>query len=654
MKRIHRTQHATGLLLLMLLVASLGTGLPHVWAASGSVRLDARPDVLLADGHSTATIRAVVRDSAGLLVADGTLVRFTTTAGTITEVVPTSSGAARATLTSSSLPSVAEVSAYAESASASVKVQMVTSLADVSQAAPVVSVDGKYVAYSEGLRVLEAMDQAEARFEGLRIEANALQVDLASEYLRANGNVTVKGRDQTISGQRLLMNMRGLRLTLLGPRGRQVFQGRGLQELPSPQPAEAQGFDLADLSASEMLWTCDRATAVLGHKVQLRRATAYLIGARVLPLSFHEIRLDSGGADLQQYVGVGTEGLIVDLPYFVQLAPSGSTAFRLRHQYRSGFGWYSTEPGWQLDLERRYGVPGKAEGTINFGRITDRDWGMHWDHTHQFGPNTRLYTFFDYPAHRDVYGQVNFYKRLGFGSMTLNLSGNKLHNQSLARHTDVSLETHPIALSRTGVRLSLEGRLADSSGVHYEDFLGRRIEVPGDQSRELGLKLRPADLRLGKRTRVGSALSLREVWGSRSRDGLNVVGNANLSHGFGRGGHLSLNYSYNDFSGSQLFRSSGKHALSGTFSLGHGGRLRFTAFGMMGLDSPLRSVTTDLSYRLTSSWRLDFEQTMYRFRSFSDRDQQVGLARKLGDREVALFWSRNTHRFTLEVGASSF
>src|SRR5205823_603487 len=151
-------------------------------------------------------------------------------------------------------------------------------------------------------------------------------------------------------------------------------------------------------------------------------------------------------------------------------------------------------------------------------------------------------------------------------------------------------------------------------------------EVPGDQSREFGLKLRPTDLKLDKNTRVGSAISLREIWGSRDRDGLNVIGNANLSHGFGRGGLLSLNYSYNDYSGSRLFRSSGKHTLSGNFVLGPRRRLRFTAFGMMGLDSSLRNLTTNLGYRVTPSWRINLQQTLYRFSTFEEHDFQVGLA----------------------------
>ena len=178
--------HSAQRLILFVVVLQLATGLPPIarraCAGTGSIRLDARPNILLSDGHSTATITASVRDSGGNLVPDGTQVRFTTTAGTITEVVLTSSGSARATLTSSSLPGTADVSAFvAEGASATVKVQMVASLADVSRTSPVINVEGKYVAYSEGLRVIEAMEHAVVRFEGLRIEADAVQVDLNRE-----------------------------------------------------------------------------------------------------------------------------------------------------------------------------------------------------------------------------------------------------------------------------------------------------------------------------------------------------------------------------------------------------------------------------------------------------------------------------------------
>src|SRR5258708_38500988 len=72
----------------------------------GSLALHSIPEVVRADGHSTTTITAEVRDSGGL-ASDGTPVHFTTTAGQIDALAPTAAGRARATFASEGLAGVA-------------------------------------------------------------------------------------------------------------------------------------------------------------------------------------------------------------------------------------------------------------------------------------------------------------------------------------------------------------------------------------------------------------------------------------------------------------------------------------------------------------------------------------------------------------------
>jgi adhesin/invasin len=63
--------------------------------------LSAEPDILPADGESTAVITATVSDAWDNLVADGTRAEFYTTLGTLnTNTAPTKNGLATATLTS--------------------------------------------------------------------------------------------------------------------------------------------------------------------------------------------------------------------------------------------------------------------------------------------------------------------------------------------------------------------------------------------------------------------------------------------------------------------------------------------------------------------------------------------------------------------------
>src|SRR6516162_1057631 len=91
----------------------------------GSLALRAIPEVVRADGQSTTTITAEVRDGGGSTVPDGTPVHFTATAGQIDSVVPTAAGRARATFTSDAIPGVAQVSAFSGSSSATISVRMV-------------------------------------------------------------------------------------------------------------------------------------------------------------------------------------------------------------------------------------------------------------------------------------------------------------------------------------------------------------------------------------------------------------------------------------------------------------------------------------------------------------------------------------------------
>src|SRR3954469_24074511 len=94
---------------LALLAAVPAVGIRPAQAA-GSIRVTVSPNALLADGISTATVTADVRNSSGRPARDGTEVRFYTTAGTITQGAFTPAGVPRATLTASAVPQAANIS----------------------------------------------------------------------------------------------------------------------------------------------------------------------------------------------------------------------------------------------------------------------------------------------------------------------------------------------------------------------------------------------------------------------------------------------------------------------------------------------------------------------------------------------------------------
>src|SRR4051794_7043803 len=121
-----RLPHALALLALL----ALAGGRPAL--AAGAIRVSVSPEVLLADGVSTATVTAEVRNSSGRPARDGTEVRFYTTGGTITQVAFTSAGVARATLTASSVAQAANISVSVGLDQAVSVVPMVSKLVEAS------------------------------------------------------------------------------------------------------------------------------------------------------------------------------------------------------------------------------------------------------------------------------------------------------------------------------------------------------------------------------------------------------------------------------------------------------------------------------------------------------------------------------------------
>jgi hypothetical protein len=375
----------------------------------------------------------------------------------------------------------------------------------------------------------------------------------------------------------------------------------------------------------------------------------------VIRLPYHEISLEEGvvAEQGQHYVGFGSNGLSIDLPYYLQMSPGSSTSLRLRHGTRSGFGWYGTNPSWQFDLERKYGLPGATEGTLGLARITSGDWGLFWNHTQRLAKGTQAYALLEYPAHRDLFTSLNLSRQGRDGGLGLNLTANKLRDRGLGRTFDLTGQTAPHPIAGNALRFSFESRFYDSRGGDYVAFDGKRYEVAPSYSRELGLRLTPAMLKIGKGG-LSSWVSFREVWGSQNSSGFGLAGALAFNHPIGRTGGFSANYSYNRFPGNTFYGTAGRQNLSASLRVAPSRRLFLSAFGSLGLDSPTRSISTSALYSFGSVWRLEVQQTAYRFPTLSERDFQLGIARAIGAREINVYWSRLRHQIMFEITGGGF
>jgi len=647
------------LVALAALALCLAPGRAH--AAAGAIRASVSPSVLLADGISTATVTAEVRGTNGRPIRDGSEVRFYTTAGSITQVAFTSAGIARATLTASNVPQAANVSVSAGLDQVVITVPMVSKLVEANVGGRVLRVRGNYVAFSEDKRFIQADEQVKLEFRGLTLEANSVQIDLNRDTVKALGKVMVASDDKSLVGERLWWDMRSFEGYIVAVGSRTWFSGYGLTELPEKPKNLNPDFDLVDFSDSRMIWVGKQANYVYGERVQMQNARAYVAGIKSVRMRYHETNLRAGfGEERSQYVGIGTEGISLDLPLYVRMTPGSSTAFRLgygsNNMSQGGIGNFTRNRGLSVDLVQKYGFSGASEGEASLTNLSSpQEIGFFWGHTQQLNKTTRIVTNLQFPEHKDLYGQFNLTSGLPIGNLQVALAASKPSKGTLGHTMSFAFETKPKPVAGGKVALSAETSFYRREAQTTRLFKGAgRLPLLDTQYEAVGIKARPQPVGLPLGLTLESSAALRMVHGGYN-SGFGPAFETHLRRALPRNGQLAIGLNYNHLTAvSDLLPTTAK--LNATLNLSYPitSRLRLSALGSMGLDAPTRHSIFAASYQLADKWRLDLLHTMFRFGEFGNYDFQIGLARALGGRELGIYWSRVEHKFIIEFGAARF
>lgn len=632
--------------------------------AAGAIRVSVSPNVLLADGISTAIVTADVRNSSGRPARDGTEVRFYTTAGTITQVAFTSAGVARATLTAASIPQAANISVSVGLDQAVTTVPMVSKVVEASVGGRVLKITGKYVAFSEDKHFIQADQQVKVRYRGLEIEANSVQIDLDRNNIKALGKVNVISDDKTLIGDRLWLDLQTFEGFVIGVGNRKWFSGYGLTELPERPKNLNPDFDLVDLTDSKLLWVSRSANYIAGERVQIQGGRAFVGGIKSIRMPYHEANLKEGINSGGQYIGLGTAGLSLDLPLYLHMSPDSSTALRVGYGTRSGgIGYFTRQQGLSVDLVQKYGFAGKNEGEAMLTNMSSFDrWGFYWNHTQQLTGTTRLVTNLQFPEHRDLYGQMNLTSGLPIGILNLAMSVARPERTGvMAKTLSFSFESKPkpvadgkVALSATTSFYRRDPTVARVLGSSFSNSRSR-ISIPGAEYQSVGIRARPKTVQLMKGLELDTSTSLQAVTGSGNSAGFGPAFDAQIRKSLPNNGTLSLGINYNRLASiNDYLPSQGR--LNGTLSASVPvtRRLRLTALGNMALDAESRHSVLQLSYQATKQWRLEMLHTLFQFGQFGDQDYQFGISRPLAGRDIGIYWSRREHKFIIEFGASRF
>jgi len=616
-----------------------------------SLWLRADPQAIIADAHSATTITAELRDSTGRAVADGTTVEFTTSLGIIERRAQTTAGSARVRLESGNTPGTALVSAvYADGgAVAQVRVDFLEPGTELFDESFVMVDSRKHLGYDVDAQLLDSAGGVTLAHRGLKIVAEEAQINLKTSILRARAriggdDIVIRRGDKTLAASALIYDLNAMRGVILTPVSdgarRMLFRGRDLFTEEDTGAEDAVSFDISPVTEARMFIKCRSCIIRPGEEIKFKRAVYYVDGDRFLSMPLQVIRLKDQGSLMGQFFTYGTEGLRLDVPFYYSLTPSGAGAVRLKHSEPTGWGTYSDRAGWQVDLDQEYSV-GSAQGSFNVNRVTSGDWGMRWNHRAEFAHDSQVYTYFDYPGHRDLYGNVDYTRFFPGYTLSMNLRGNKLRDADGRYTASTYIQSRPKPLLSDAVSYAFTTRVS---------YAGGPVGATNGLGTGLGLQLYGKPLRFGSGTSLNTSVTAARDWGG-SNEGSTIYANAGLYRALGVVGSLGLNYSYS-WADSAFGYSAQR--VSADLSLRPSRKWSAAVYSIYGLNDHSVSAFGDVSYLLMPGWRLGFASTLQKMSYFDFSDFEIMLAKVLGRQEARLTWSQSRKKLRLEFTAAGF
>ncbi len=646
-----------------ILIAVLAAG-PPAGAQYGSrfvsvrIRLTVIPESVAADGRTSATVRADLRNSDNSPVPDGTEVVIYTNLGELTTDgvqrdrqirVSTTGGVATAEITSIQ-PGQATIQAQVQDGGrAEALVEFRPEGVAAEEGANVVFVRGKWVGYNPESERVEALS-AELKYRGLTILADQLWLDTNRLIVKAD-LPRIKRGERSLSGETAyydLVRKRGVlrRFDDIGQVQEVFFRGLALEitEKPNWTPPEDAFREPQEEPSTWMV--CRAVTVFPDEKVVLRSATLYVGEQRVtkLPPLFVLGKQGYRGSTNNQVIDVSsTGGIAVDFPYFLSVTDTSSTSVHVQKGRR--YGRLGVREGWSLALEREYDTP-HANGSIALDSLPYADVGLHWAHEQQIGRGVHGAFDVAWPGHRNLFTSASVIQRLNSGRLYYRFGGDKTAGSGFNLDTSVDYLNRPVRLGRTGLSLRPGTRLQYRHRSYYD-------LAPFSQTLSADLSLRP--WRPDKVSSIRPLLSYQFTWDS----DLDIEHYWRFALGMDRrfkgGRRVSLDYAITQRSGSRSPYSRGiRQRLDASYVSFGSRRLRTMLNASYDITENNWFALGSMDYRFAPKWHVQLlgRYFTYRFGSFSDAEVSIGRA--IGNREIALRWSAEENRLALELGGGFY
>lgn len=673
--------------------------------ASGSLSVAAAPDVIYADGKSTTLLTATVRDG-GNPAPDGTSVRFTTTLGTLTpDTATTTSGVARVSLTSAAQAGTAVVTATAFAARADGSSTGNASVEFTEDRESLFDKDARwirvdcpqYLIYSADMRMVEAQGwhgSAHLAYKALDITADSLQVDLLT--------LVVLAHEATLQRGRHVLRVAELRYDLGTGTGTAILAaglsqenssvivtGPGLETAPQPtDPAQAtlesNPYRFVDLSDSQVVVAARAITAAPGDQIQFRRATIYSDGKKLLSVPYHVMPMNTDQLFGQQVIGVGSQGIFLNVPFYYNVTPHSKGTIYLRNaavtgasvanSLSSGTSFFNNHPdrhGLALDLEQSYDVGRGGSGQFLVNGITQSQWGAQWSHTQRIDEATSGYLFVDYPSHRSLYASSNLSRQFKGFSLNMTASGSRDPGQDGYAASSITgnmyVQTDPHPLGKSGLIYSIDLSTQKGTLTETSPDTGTVVTPVSTTAAEVRLSTNP--FHPDRRTIITPSLRFGQAFSTTSnRLAPTVDFSLGLTRTFRKSDSLSLYYTYRyDPLLSQLgsystglnplealLRSNTQQRLTATYTAQPLPRLSVSFSGGYGLPLNDRSLFATTMYRVTNDWGLGIAANYEQYVLDSYRDVEYLVSRRILGRDLVFYYSTKTKKVNFDFAGTAF
>ena len=641
-------------------------------AQAATVELMATPSRVPADGVSTITLSATVREGTSL-VSTATAVLFSTTAGDLYQVgggggggqqlrVLTQGGRAQATLRATTFETSALVTAMLiDQANTSTAQRTVTFGSAATKPIyydNIIKVTGTYLAYyPEGsVMVMEVLGDAAVTYQGVEIHAPRLHLDVREDILVARdfqGRVSVghgpppykpnaKGDGAPYTGDALVMDMRTFTGAIFSTQSGVTthFTGRDLRKTP-PTELPTDAFDLYDLSAAKVQIRCRKALVYPNEKIRFDQPKFYMGDKKILSLPYYFEPLGysaMGGGGFSQFVNYSSQdGLLVNFPYYFDMGDRSTNEVTLSRGERSGV--FGRQDGWQVYYRHHADLPqngGDWDFTID---QVGTKFGVTYQRNQRFGTNSFSSFSITWPEHRNLYSNANLYTKVGPG--TLSATGN-LDNLlgpggGVSNNLNVVWQSYPWRVKAIGSRFSLAVGSGFSHSLSQQDLWRQSASLSWDHDA----------------WNFGPHASLVPYAGLRYQNTINggqetaFTFNTTYRQDLAEGMSLGLGYTFDKAWNSQ-YEVPDRHVFSLDWQLTRT-KYRGYAYANYNLVDQALSASVLFDYSLSQHWGLQ-AQSIYQSSSLgSFSETELWAYRLIGGRELRLRYNLERGRIFFEI-----